>query len=80
MQHQATVYVIDNGDDHLFDHANLHFSGLKTVNFDCAQSLLNALQSTHNDLTESCILADIFHKICSMQLELDFFNSRPTIT
>lgn len=52
MQHHATVYVIDNGNDHLFDHANLQFFKLKTVDFDCAQS-------TQNGLAESSILADI---------------------
>jgi FixJ family two-component response regulator len=70
MQHQATVYVINNVDDHLFDHANLHFSGLKTVNFYCAQSLLNTLKSTHNDLSESCILAEIFlPDMCGPELQ-----------
>ncbi len=53
MQHHTPVYVMDNGDDHLFDHANVQLFRLKTVDFDCAQS-------TQNDLAESCILADIF--------------------
>ena len=86
MQHQATVYVIGNGDDHLFDHDNLQFSGLKTVDFDCARSLLDALQSTQNDLIESCILADIFLpdmcgsepqkklKCCGYDLPIIFFS------
>ena len=59
MEQQTTVYIVGDGHTKFGHHREPDFPGLITLSFDCAQSLLDALDKQDKINAESCILADI---------------------